>query len=155
MGSDDSREKTSEASRARPSRGFLGVLRAVALISVVAGAGGSLVLVLRAGRHSDSRLLIALFVLWVLSPFATLGLAGAVSKRWSAITRATLYCVMLVLPAGSLAIYGNLIPMPKGSPPASRFLIVPLASWMLMIVIILMAARIPTSLSRRRGKAVR
>jgi hypothetical protein len=149
MANDVLDEKTSENSRARASGGLLGVLRAVALISVIAGAAGSLALVLRAGRHNDSRLLVALFDLWVLSPFAALALAGAVSKRWSAITRATLYCVMLVLPAVSLAMYGNLVPMPKGSPPASRFLIVPLASWLLMIVIVPLAARMSAGLSRR------
>lgn len=45
-------EITSKASRGRPEGGFLGLLRAMALIAVVAGAGGSLALMLRAGQRT-------------------------------------------------------------------------------------------------------
>lgn len=67
-----SRKTTSEASRGRPDGGLLGLLRAVALIAVVAGAGGSIGLMLWAGHRNPSRLLIVLFAIWVLSPFVAL-----------------------------------------------------------------------------------
>ena len=89
-----------------PIAKFLGRLRSAALIAVVAGAGGSVALTLYAGRQNDSGILMALFAIWVLSPFAALALANVVSKRWSVLTRAALYGVMLVLTVGSLAIYG-------------------------------------------------
>ena len=61
---------------------FLGLLRAVAMIAVVAGAGGSIGLMLRVGRRNDSRILLALFGIWVLSPFLALVFANVVSMRW-------------------------------------------------------------------------
>ena len=97
-------ESTSEVSRGRPKRGFLGVLRAAALIAVLAGAAGSLALLLHAGRRNDSRILLVLFTIWVLSPFVALVVADVVSKRWSVLTRATLHSVLLVLMISSLAI---------------------------------------------------
>ena len=100
-------ESTSEVSRGRPEGGFLGLLRAAALIAVLAGAAGSFGLMLHAGRRNDSRILLVLFTIWVLSPFVALVLADVVSKRWSVLTRATLHSVMLVLTLGSLAIYGD------------------------------------------------
>jgi hypothetical protein len=41
-----------------------------------------------AGRRNDSRVLLVLFALWVLSPFMVVVLANVVSKRWSVQTRA-------------------------------------------------------------------
>jgi len=140
---------TSRASRGRPDGGFLGLLRAVALIAVVAGAVGSVGLILRAGR-STPPLPLFLFVIWVLSPFVALAWASMVSKRWSVLTRATLYCVTLVVTLGSLAIYGELVVIrPPGSPNAFLFVIVPPASWVFMTIVVPMAALISGRLSRR------
>jgi len=84
-------EMTSKVSRKRTEGGFLGFLHAAALIVVLAGAVGSVGLMLHAGHRNPSRLLLVLFALWVLSPFIALVLANMVSKRWSVLTRATLY----------------------------------------------------------------
>jgi hypothetical protein len=46
-------ESTSEVSQGRPERGFLGLLRATALIAVLAEAAGSLGLKLHAGRRNE------------------------------------------------------------------------------------------------------
>ena len=88
-----------KSSRGRPDGGFLGLLQAEALIAVLAGTVGSIGLMLHAGRNAP-RLLIVLFAIWVLSPFVALALANGVSKRWSVLTRATLYSVMLVVALG-------------------------------------------------------
>ena len=146
MSIDGPGEITSMASQGRPDGGFLGVLRAVALITVVAGAGGSVGLMLRAGRRTP-RLLLVLFVIWVLSPFVALAWANMVSKHWSVLTRATLYCVTLGLTLGSLAIYGYVVLPPVGSPRAFVFVVVPPVSWLLMAIVVRMAALI----SRRRS----
>src|SRR6266446_8409199 len=90
-------ETTTKASRGRSDGGFPGLLHAVALIAVLAGAGGSVGLMLWVGHRNPSRVLLGLFVIWVLSPFIALLLVNMVSKRWSVITRATLYGVMLIL----------------------------------------------------------
>ena len=114
MNIDSPGETVSKTSRRRPDGAFLGLLRAVARIAVVAGGVGSVGLMLLAGR-STPRLLLGLFVIWVLAPFAALSWANMVSKRWSVLTRATLYCVTLVITLGSLAIYGDVVVPPAGS----------------------------------------
>ena len=129
-----------------PQGAFLGPLRTVALIAVMACAAVSVGLTLLAGRRNNSRILIALFVIWVVSPFIGLIVANGVSMRWSLVTRATLYSLMLVTSVGSSAFYAVVVlgsPRPKQ---ASVFLMVPLASWLLVATVVPVAA----FLSRRR-----
>jgi hypothetical protein len=145
-------ESTSKASRGRPDGGFLGLLRAMALIAVVAGAAGSVGLMLWVGHRNPSRVLLVLFVIWDLSPFVALVLADIVAKRWSVLTRATLYGVMLILTLGSLAIYGDVVLRPR-SQPAFMFLVVPLGSWLLMTIVVPIAALVSGRLSRRGAGA--
>ena len=114
MSTNDPRDGASNASLQRPGGDrFLGLLRAVALIAVMAGAVGSIGLMLRAGQRTP-RFLLVLFFIWVLSPFVALTWANVVSKRWPVLTRATLYGVTLVITLGSLAYYGKLILPPAG-----------------------------------------
>ena len=141
-------ETIAQASRGNPGGGLLGRLRAVALIAVAAGAVGSVWLMLRAGR-SAPRLLLVLFVIWALSPFAALAWANLVSQRWSVLTRAALYGVTLVITLGSLAVYGRIILPPAGSPNAFVFVVVPPGSWLLMVMVVPLAAFISRRLSPR------
>jgi ACR3 family arsenite efflux pump ArsB len=130
-------------------RDFLGPLRAVAMIAVVVGAGGSVGMTLHVGRHNTSRLLLALFVIWVLSPSVALAFASVVSKRWSAVARTTIHIVMLVLTLGSLAIYADVAFGPPRAKPAFAFLVVPLASWLLIAIARPVAAFLFRRLSRQ------
>ena len=107
-GAEGSSDVTSEAGLGKPADGFLRFLREVSLGAVVAGAMVSVGLMLRAGRSTPS-LLLVLFVIWILSPFVTLRWAIIFSKRWSALTRATLYCVTIIITLGSPAIYEALL----------------------------------------------
>ena len=66
---------TFSASREKSESGLLGFLRTAALTAVLAGAVGSVGLMLYVGRRNHSRVLLVLFALWVLSPFAALGWA--------------------------------------------------------------------------------
>ncbi len=143
-------EMTSEVSRGRTAAGFLGLLRVAALIAVLAGAVGSVGLMLRAGQRTP-RLLLVLFVIWVLSPFVALVLAHVLSKRWSVLTRATLYSVMLVITLGSLAAYGADVAFgpPKAKAAAFVFVVVPPVSWLLIAIVVPLAALISGSRSRR------
>lgn len=129
------------------SRGPLGALRIAALIAIAAGAAGSVGLMLLAGSRQRSLVLIGLFTGWVLSPFVVLAWACLVSARWPAFARKTLYGGMLVLPVVSLLMYGGVIPMPSGSRPAAVFLVVPLGSWLIMML----GAVVSAGLSRRSG----
>lgn len=143
MSGDGLRGISSKASRGRPDG--VGLLRAVSRIAVLAGAIGALGLMLRAGRNTP-RFLLVLFFIWVLSPFAALAWANIVAKRWSALTRTTLYCVTLVISMGSLAIYGAAVMQAAGSPRATVFVVVPPGSWLLMAIAVSTAAFV----SRRR-----
>jgi hypothetical protein len=114
--------------------------RSAALGAVPAGAVSSVALMLHAGRHNHSRLLMVLFALWVLSPFVILVAASVVSKRWSMLTQAALYTVMLVLALGSAAIYGYIALGPPSEKIAFAFVVVPPASWLLTAVVVVIAA---------------
>ena len=150
MSINDPSEITDKASPGGPDR-FLGLLHGVALTAVVIGAGGSLGLMPWVGHRNPSRVLLVLFAIWDLSPFISLVLADIVSKRWSALTRATLYGVMLVLTLSSLAFYGDVVWRPRPQP-AFVFLVVPLGSWLMMIVVPI-AALVSGRLSRRGAGA--
>jgi hypothetical protein len=143
-------ERIAETSRGRPEDGFLGLLRALALFAVIAGAVGTVVMLLRAGQRTP-RLLLVIFIVWVLSPFVALGWANVVSKRWSVLTRATLYSVTLLLTLGTPVIYADVIPLRRpGSANALLFVVVPPASWMLMTIVVSIAALVSRTLSRRK-----
>ena len=140
---------TSNVSRGMPEAGWLRVLRGAALIAVLAGAAGSVGLMLRAGRRQDSRVLILLFGIWVVSPFLAAVWANVISKRWPVVARAALYGMMLVITLGSLAIYGDVA---FGHPRVKTgfiFLVVPFASWLLLAVAVALAAVVSGGLAHR------
>ena len=112
----------------------LSVLRILALVMVSVGGWGSLVFMLRTDRHNNSIFLLLLFIIWVLSPFTGLLVANLVSKRWSVTSRVILYCLMLVLTVGSLIFYSGTLSSPW-SKPAAVFLVVPLFSWLLIVIV--------------------
>ena len=124
------------------------LLRTAALIAVVAGAAGSVGLMLRAGQRTPGFLLV-IFLIWVLSPFVLLVWATAVSTPWSVPTRAALYVVMLVVALTSLAVYGADAVWPRKSQPAFFYVIVPPASWLL-----LGGVPIAALISRRQSRRV-
>jgi hypothetical protein len=133
-------EMTSRVSLEQPESRFLSLLHGTALIALLAGAAGSIGLMLLAGHRNPSRLLIALFAFWVLSPFVVLVWANIVSKRWPVLTRASLYVVMLVITLGSLAIYGALAFGSLRAKTGFVFLVVPAASWLLTATVVPIAA---------------
>lgn len=131
---------TFNVSQERAEGGRLRLLRAAALVAVLAGSVGSVGFMLRVGQRNSSKILLGLFTIWVLSPFVAAVWAHAISKRWSVVTRVTLYSVMLVFTLGSLLIYGDFALGPSRAKPAAAFLMVPLVSWLLMAVVVPAAA---------------
>lgn len=120
----------------------LGVVRVAALTALSLGAVVSIGFMLHAARRQQSRVLLLLFGVWVLSPFVAAAVGIMVSKRWSVVTRAALYIVMLVFTLASLAIYGDVA---FGQPRVKIgfvFLVVPFASWVAMLVVVPIAALI-------------
>jgi hypothetical protein len=91
------------------------------------------------GRRQKSVVLIAMFTVWVLSPFIGLVLADLRSKRWPERARTILHGATLFVALASVAAYADVVLRPPAKP-ASRFLLVPLASWA-VIGVVLAAAR--------------
>jgi hypothetical protein len=112
-------------------------LRIITLIGVLFGAFGSLGLMFNAGRHTPVFLLI-LFVGLVVLPYIGLLIVNKISKNWSVPIRVTLYCLMLVITLASLVAYSGALTSPE-TKPAAIFLIVPLISWLLIAIFILVA----------------
>ena len=128
------------------SRRLPGFLSVVAPITLLAGAAGSVGLMFRVGH--PPLLLRVLFVMWVLSPFVILAWANGVSKRWSVLTRATLYGVVLFITLGSLVAYGAVAFGPPRAKAAFVFVVVPPLSWLFIAIAVSAAALI----SRRRSR---
>ena len=82
----------------------MGGLRTAALIAIVFGAVGSVALLRHAQEHPPP-LLVVLFIIWVVAPFAALAAANIVSTRWSRAAQLTLYIATLVVAIASVAIY--------------------------------------------------
>jgi hypothetical protein len=111
------------------------VLRIIALIALLAGAIGSVVLMFNAGRDQKSIILIVLFTGWVISPFIGLFIADMISKHWLTKTRLAIYLLTIFITLTSLIFYSGILNVP-GTKPAFKFLIVPLVSWVLILVIV-------------------
>jgi hypothetical protein len=140
---------TSTASRALPEAGRFRVLRAAALAFALAGAAGAVGLTLYAGRHNNSLILRLIFVVWALAPFVAAAWANVVSIRWPVLTRATLHVLTLVLTLSSLAIYAAVSFGLLKAKIGTFVLLVPLASWLLMAIVVPIAAFLSGRLSRR------
>ena len=108
-------------------------LRRLALFANVVGAAGSIALTLYFGRHNAFRLITAMFVVWVLSPFAALFFADAKSSGWPALTRTTLRVLMVVVAVASLLIYADGAFHPRARTAAFPFVITPPLEWIAIV----------------------
>ena len=82
--------------------------RTAALVAIPAAAIGAVALFFRAADHPPP-LLVVLFILWLISPFALLGWMHVAARRWTASTQTALRGVTIVITLASLAIYGKVI----------------------------------------------
>jgi hypothetical protein len=139
-------------SRRRAEGVFIG-LRTAASIAVLAGAVGSVGFLLRATNRNPSQLLVALMAIWVVSPFVALLWANIASKRWSVLTRVSLYGVMLLVSLSSLGIYEADALWPRNSQGAFVFIAVPPVSWLFSALVVLAGALISGRRSRRADGA--
>jgi uncharacterized membrane protein YhaH (DUF805 family) len=111
------------------------LLHTIALVALFVGAISSLVLMFNAGSDQKSILLIVLFTSWVLSPFIGLFIVDIISKRWLPKTHTTIYLLIIFITLASLIGYSGLLNVP-GTKPAFKFLVVPLISWILILLIV-------------------
>jgi len=120
-------------------------LRNVALASVVVGAIVSFGLMLHVGEYRLNGLML-LFAVWDLSPFVGLFVAAILSKQWPILMRAAVHAVMLVVALNSVVVYGR-VALTHPAQPAFAFLVVPLVSWVLLIMAVLITHVISTKRS--------
>jgi hypothetical protein len=124
------------------------MLRRAGLLTLAIGAAGAVGLTLYTGRRNPSTLLMAMFAIWMLAPFAALAFADAASKQWSDLTRTALYALMVVITADTLAVYGYVAFGPPRPQPAFAFLVLPPASVLLSAIVLRAAAAIAGRRSR-------
>ncbi|MEE2897703.1 MAG: hypothetical protein VX815_04460 [Gemmatimonadota bacterium] len=141
---------TSDVNDDGDAGGSRGGPRRAALVSVLVGAAGSVGAVLITGQGRDQRLLMGIMAVWVFAPFAALVLAHRLAKGWSLTTRTALHYLMLVLALGSMVLYMGDTVREAGGQNAFVFVVVPLVSWVLMVLVISIAA----FTSRRRSSGV-
>lgn len=116
-------------------------LRTFAWIVMLLGIIGSLYFMFNTGRNQNSIVLIALFTAWLLSPFAGLFVATKISARWPLAVRSSIYWLMIGLTFASLVAYSGVL-MPTGTKPAFIFLVAPLASWIIILIVILITRKL-------------
>lgn len=117
-------------------------------VVLMAGAVGSVALMLFAGRSNTHVLITIGFVFWVLGPFALLALAARKSATWTPATRATLQILIVLVTAGSLAIYAYRAAFPPRSTGAFLFVIVPPVS----VILVVVALAVASVMSRRPSR---
>jgi hypothetical protein len=129
------------------------MLRTVALVALGAGGLGSVALLLQMGtRNSSLPLVVALFSIWVLSPFIALLFAILRSKQWPDMVRSTLYGITIAAAVASLLIYTRVIDLkPATSANTFLFVAVPPATWVAIVMSLLVATLAARSQSRRSG----
>jgi len=118
------RDMTSKVSLGSPASGFLGPLRIAALLALLAGAVGSVGLMLHAGRHNDSRS-CSYSSHSGCSPVRGPHIGQRGFEALAGSYRVALYTVMLVLTLGSLAAYGDVALGPPRAKTAAVFVVVP------------------------------
>jgi hypothetical protein len=111
--------------------------RPATTIGLVAGLLGSLACMVLVGRRNQSALLMLMFAVWVSAPFVGM----AFLDRRMPGTGAGHSRVILLLGAGSLAVYAYVAIGPGMRKPAAPFLIVPAVTLMVLGAVALAASR--------------
>jgi peptidoglycan biosynthesis protein MviN/MurJ (putative lipid II flippase) len=110
-----------------------------ATIGLTIGAITSLALMLRAGHHQRSIILVLLSAAWVLSPFFGLGYAHLSSKRWLRSARVVLYALTVLVVFGCPAIYASVAFGRTTLKMGLVFLVIPFVCWLLIGFLICVA----------------
>lgn len=111
-----------------------GPFRIAAMAAALLGLGTAIFFTLRAGENPP-RPLLAIFLLWVPSPFILLSVAIWRSRLWPNVVRLTLYSVTIFLLPLSIIIYAFDM-RPAGSPSAFLYVIVAPISWLLIAIVL-------------------
>ncbi|HWD90530.1 MAG TPA: hypothetical protein VG367_20535 [Mucilaginibacter sp.] len=113
------------------------LLRTITMLALLAGAMLSAMLTLHAGRKNASVILPAMFIIWVVSPFAWLLFAQFRFKR--SIYKA--HCLFIILLCILSVIAYNGVPALANVKPAAVFLFTPLVSWGIIVIAVALIKR--------------
>jgi uncharacterized membrane protein len=115
-------------------------LQPLAQTAAVIGAVGAVALTLYAGRNNGLPLLMILMSGWVFAPFFGYAVIRKIAGRRSSFPLASLDGVVIVMAVVALAIYAqNVVHLPT-SKPAAVFVAVPIASWVVMLIVVVIAS---------------
>ncbi len=103
-----------------------------AMVGLTIGAITSVALMLRAGRHQSSIILVLLFAAWMLSPFLGLVYAHLSSKRLLGSARVVLYALTVLFIVGCPAIYAGVAFGRTTLKMGFVFLVIPFVCWLLV-----------------------
>jgi hypothetical protein len=116
-------------------------MRGMVRVGLWVAAAGSLACTLYTGRHNTSLLLVVLFAIWVLTPFAGLAWINRIGDSARRDIAAAIRASSLVVCISSLAIYVAIAAIRPVHHTAFAFLVVPAISW-LTILTMWVAARV-------------
>lgn len=117
------------------------ILAPIAIIVLVAASIGSIYFLFKTAQNQSSVVLLGLFIFWVMSPYAGLLVANKISKSRATSKRASIYWLTIFLAACSLIAYSGMF-MPAGTKPAFIFLVIPLISWFIILIVFIVARKI-------------
>lgn len=104
-------------------------MRMAARVFVVLCALGSLACTLYAGQHNRSVLLVAMFAVWVIAPFA--GLLVVLRSAGQAGT--VVPAIAITLSLATLVLYAAFALHPLARTAAAPFLLLPMCSWAVVV----------------------
>jgi hypothetical protein len=105
----------------------------MARVALVAGAAGSVALMLRAGARQRSALLILLFTGWVLSPFVALAVGNLYAPHWQPRLRTVLHVTIVAVSALCLFFYA-MHALTGAAKAGFVYLVVPALAWLGIVV---------------------
>lgn len=111
----------------------MGLFRRTALLTIGICAVTSLGCMFRVG-HSNV-ILTAMFFVWVLAPFVGMIAMIVKAPRWREPAQAATYAAGILVSIASVYLYGDVAFGPPRPQPASRFVLVPVASWLALLVV--------------------
>jgi hypothetical protein len=116
-------------------RRSLATLRFAAMAALSIGAAGTLALMLRAGGRNRPLVLVPLFAVWDLSPYALLLAGDRYANTWRAPVRIALYSVSIAVTIGSVAYYIADVVWPRTSQAAFPYVVAPPVACLVIAVV--------------------
>jgi hypothetical protein len=113
----------------------------VVRLTIAVAAIGSIVPMLIVGHRQRSVILMAMFFVWVLSPYVGLWLLNARARAWNPSGRRTLQYATLSISLAALGRYVWVLIWPLKAQPASTFMIVPFVQWIAIGVVTALVMR--------------